>query len=109
MYLVYKNRFNVVKAYSVDIIAENVDYIDVFDISEDQIKTFKQSNVLAIKDSFEEAYNESLALQKNYEIIVRKSNPFKANWNNSDNKLEVCFTGFKKDEKNQDDYIYPMW
>lgn len=101
MYLVYVNRFNEVKAYSVDVIAENEEYIDVFDKDEGKIKTFKQANVLSIKDSYDDALDEALLRQVNYHPIERKRIPSRDNWNNREGKLEVCFTGFSKSDKEE--------
>ena len=101
MFLVYVNRFNEVKAYSVDVIAENEEYIDVFDKDEGKIKTFKQANVLSIKDSYDDALDEALLRQANYHPIERKRIPSRDNWNNREGKLEVCFTGFSKPDKEE--------
>lgn len=101
MFLVYVNRFNEVKAYSVDIIAENEDYIDVFDKDEGKIKTFKQTNVLSVKESYDAALDEALLRQANYQPLERKRIPSRDNWNNREGKLEVCFTGFSKSDKEE--------
>jgi len=101
MFLIYKNKLNEVKAYSVDVVAENDDYLDVFDKDADKIKTFKQSSIFSIENTFEEASNKAVTLQKDYQIIVKKRQPSKDNWNNREAKLEVCFTGFPKDEKTE--------
>ena len=104
MNLVYRNRFNEVKAYSVNVVAENNEYLDVFDKNADRIKTFKQSNVLSTEETFKEASDKAEALQNDYQIIERKissgkSMPSRDSWVNRENKFEVCFTGFAKDEK----------
>ena len=52
MFLIYKNKLNEVKAYSVDVVAENDDYLDVFDKDADKIKTFKQSSIFSIENTF---------------------------------------------------------
>lgn len=101
MFLVYVNRFNEVKAYSVDIIAENEDYIDVFDKDEGKIKTFKQTNVLSVKESYDAALDEALLKQANYQPLERKRIPSRDNWNNREGKFEVCFTGFSKLDKEE--------
>ena len=51
MFLTYKNRLNEVKAYAIDVVAENDDYLDVFDKNAERIKTFKKTNILS-KDLF---------------------------------------------------------
>mgnify|MGYP002529853577 CR=1 FL=1 len=104
MHLIYKNRFNEVKAYSVNVIAENDEYLDVFDRDADRIKTFKQSNILSRENTFEEASDKAETLQNDYQRIERKISsgkrmPSRDNWANRENKFEVCFTGFAKDEK----------
>lgn len=94
-YVVYLNRFNEVKAYKVEFIFEIGDYADVRDLISNKNKTFKRSNILSTHKNFEEAEKEALKVQKKYEIIPRR----KTDRSNVDNKLEVCFTGFSKKDK----------
>ena len=101
MFLTYKNRLNEVKAYAVDVVAENDDYLDVFDKDAERVKTFKKSNILSKENSFEGASIKAKILQKDYQIIERKRQPSRDNWKNQEGKFEVCFTGFPKAEKNE--------
>ena len=78
MFLTYKNRFNEVKEYDVDVVAENDDYLDVFDKDAERVKTFKKSNILSKENSFEEASIKAKILQKDYQIIERKRHPSRA-------------------------------
>jgi NAD-dependent DNA ligase len=101
MFLTYKNRFNEVKAYTVDVVAENDDYLDIFDKDAERVKTFKKSNLLSKEITFDEALNKAEILQKDYQIIERTRQSSRDNWNNLDGKFEVCFTGFPKAEKTE--------
>ncbi|MDC0620905.1 hypothetical protein OAP27_02345 [Candidatus Pseudothioglobus singularis] len=101
MFLVYKNRYNEVKAYTVDAIAQDETYLDVFDIQADRIKTFRKSNILSIEDKLEVAEFRAKLLQKDYQIIERKKRTANSKVNNIKGALEVCFTGFPKDEKSE--------
>jgi NAD-dependent DNA ligase len=101
MFLTYKNRFNEVKAYTVDVVAENDDYLDIFDKDAERVKTFKKSNLLSKESTFDEALNKAEILQKDYQIIERTRQSSRDNWNNLDGKFEVCFTGFPKAEKTE--------
>ena len=106
MYIVYKNRFNEVKAYSADVIAESEEYLDIFDKDAEKVKTFKQTNILSTEDSIEKALEKAKSLQNNYQIKARvegagKRMPSRDNWNNKEGKFEICFTGFSKEEKKE--------
>ncbi len=100
--LIYKNRFNKVKAYSVQLAGEGEDYFYVFDKKENQLKTFKKENILARSfDNISDAEKEAEILQKNYEIKKRRKGQPRGDRNNRESKLEVCFTGFKEDKKEE--------
>ena len=101
MFLVYKNRFNEVKPYSVEVIVEGDEYIDVFDNQEEKVKTFIKSNILSTNDNFEEATRKAKELQNNFTPIEQKRIPSRDNWNNREGKFEVCFTGFSKLDKEE--------
>ena len=106
MFLVYVNRFNEVKAYSVEIIASDENYLDVRDLYANRIKTFKHENILSEEDSMESAQSTAESLQPNFNIIKRgvstgKRMPSRDGWNNREGKFEVCFTGFKKAIKDE--------
>lgn len=96
-YLVYKNRFNEVKPYEVEVLHSHEQTLEVFDVIANKTKTFVNDNVLGEYRSFAEAERHAKLKQKNYEIIT----PVKvgANIGNHSYKPEVCFTGFKKAEK----------
>ena len=101
MFLVYKNRFNEVKPYSVEIIAESDEYIDIYDKEEDKVKTFKKINILSKNANFKEAIKKAEDLQENFVPIEKIKITSRDNWNNRDEKFEVCFTGFPKSDKEE--------
>ena len=94
-YVVYLNRFNEVKPYKIQFIFEVGDNADVRDLIENKNKTFKRSNILSVHKNLDEAKEEATKVQKNYEILPR----LKTERSNKENKLEVCFTGFSKNTK----------
>ena len=98
-YVVYLNRFNEVKPYKIEIIFEIGEDADVRDLIENKNKTFKRSNILSIHKNFEDAEKEAIEVQKSYKIKPR----FKTNkrFANPEDKLEVCFTGFSKKDKEE--------
>ena len=95
-YVVYLNRFNEVKPYKIEIIFEIGDNADVKDLVENKNKTFKRSNILSNHKNFNDAQLEAEKLQKNYKVIPRSK---KTDRSNPEKKLEVCFTGFSKKDK----------
>ena len=98
-FLVYKNRFNEVKSYEIEIIEINNSYTLVKELPSGLFKTFKNDNIITEthdKVVSEEAAN---AAQKEYQIISRKLSG--RNYINYDNDLEVCFTGFKAKDKKE--------
>ena len=98
-FLVYLNRFNEVKPLEVEVIEQGDEYIDVKDLREDKVKTLKVSGVLSTHSSFDGAITEATSQQSNYEVIPRnKTGKVFANTNQ---KFEVCFTGFPKAEKQE--------
>ena len=106
MYIVYKNKYNEVKPYSLEVRAENEEYIDAIDLKENRFKTFKISNILLTLDTFEDAESEAANLQKNYTPLTRTKSsgnrmPSRDNWNNKEGLFEVCFTGFPAQEKKE--------
>tara|TARA_B100001029_G_C14804303_1_gene308797 strand:- start:16 stop:501 length:486 start_codon:yes stop_codon:yes gene_type:complete len=94
-YVVYLNRFNEVKPYKIKIIFVIGDIVDVKDLVENKNKTFKRSNILSNHKNFNDAQKEAEKLQKNYKLIPRQ----KTDRSNPEKKLEVCFTGFSKKDK----------
>ena len=94
-FVVYLNRFNEVKPYKIQFIFEVGDNADVRDLIENKNKTFKRSNILSMHKSFDDAKAEAIKVQKNYKILPR----LKTERSNTENKLEVCFTGFSKNVK----------
>ena len=97
IFVVYINRFNEVKPYKIEIIFEVGDNTDVRDLIENKNKTFKRSNILSKHKNFEDAVKEALKIQKLHKIIPRNKTDKK--FANPDKKLEVCFTGFSKKDK----------
>ena len=98
-FVVYLNRFNEVKPYKIEIIFEVGDNADVRDLVENKNKTFKRSNILSKHKNFEDAVKEALKIQKLHKIIPRNKTDKK--FANPDKKLEVCFTGFSKKDKEE--------
>ena len=96
-YVVYINRFNEVKPYKIQFIFEIGDNADVRDLKENKNKTFKRSNILSVHKSFDDAKEEAFKIQKLHKIIPRNKTDKK--FANPDKKLEVCFTGFSKKDK----------
>ena len=96
-FVVYINRFNEVKPYKINIIFEVGDNADVRDLIENKNKTFKKLNILSKHKNFEDAVKEALKIQKLHKIIPRNKTDKK--FANPDRKLEVCFTGFSKKDK----------
>ena len=96
-YLVYINRFNEVKAYSVEAIAQSYEYLSVLDTVEQKAKSFKLANILFEANSMDEATQKAAELQSQYEIIPR--NKTGKTFANPEHLFEVCFTGFSKNEK----------
>ena len=98
-YLVYKNRFNEVKPYEIEILVSLGQTLEVFDVIAQKDKTFVKDNILGEYASFAEAKNQSILKQKKYEVKT----PVKigANMGNPLAKPELCFTGFKKAEKTE--------
>ena len=94
-YVVYLNRFNEVKPYKIKIIFVIGDIVDVKDLVENKNKTFKRSNILSNHKNFNDAQKEAEKLQKKYKLIPRQ----KTDRSNPEKKLEVCFTGFSKKDK----------
>ena len=99
MFLIYKNIYNEVKAYAVETIAQDEDYLDIFDIEADRFKTFKKTNILSTEETIDIAKFKAKLLQKDFEIIARKKRSLKTKTGNQKGNLEVCFTGFSKAEK----------
>ncbi len=96
-YLVYVNRFNEVKAYSVEAIAQSTEYLSILDTAEQKAKSFKLANILHEAKSLDEANRKASELQSQFEIIPR--NKTGKTFANVDKLFEVCFTGFPKTEK----------
>ncbi len=106
LYVVYKNVANEVKAYAIVVKRAYSKYYYVLDVTDDCRKTFIQTSVLETADSFERAEQRAKILQADY--LVR--NPRERTKTNGmrgvsrqrrkqAGQIEVCFTGFKEDEK----------
>ena len=65
-FLVYKNRFDEVKPYEVELLFSNAETLEVFDIVEAKDKTFLKKNILGEYKSFAEAKHHSEEKQKDY-------------------------------------------
>jgi len=99
IFLIYKNRFNEVKPYEVEILNTNDQTTLVLDIVGDKPKTFKTEHVLSEHSSFEDASVAANKAQGRFTIIPRnKTGRVLAN---REGKIEVCFTGFKKADKEE--------
>jgi len=98
-YLVYKNRFNEVKPYEVHILETTSSTYEVLDLNAGYEKTFNKDNLLGTFPTFEQATSFARNEQKKYSVHVPKK--IGANFGNPENKMEICFTGFKKADKAQ--------
>lgn len=100
----YRNRFNEVKAYEVELIEVFEKSVEVFDLREDKAKTFKKENIHSVYLNFVSALNAAKRIQNNYPLIPR-SGPHKLSLEeykkryNKEGKIEICFTGFSKGRK----------
>ena len=100
MIIIYKNRYNEVKAYALELVRESEDRFDAAQTDTGQIKTFIKENILADGfASFVSADKEAKKLQKDYQLIFPKRMPSRDGWNNKEGKFEVCFTGFREPDK----------
>lgn len=88
-YILYVNGKGEVKPYFLEDVSETDIYIQA--IHDGKLKTFRQDRVIFEGDGFESLEQEVETLLKAGEIIVKEP---KAN-----TLLEVCFTGFLKNEK----------
>ena len=99
LFLTYVNRFNEVKAYEVELIAEDTEFLSVLDVKENRAKSFKKSNIIGKSMNLAEAEQHAQQMQNKYEIIPK--NKTGKTFANPEKKFEVCFTGFPKTEKEQ--------
>lgn len=99
-FIVYKNRYNEVKAYAIEYIRDHTDRFDAKLKDTGRIKTFVYDRILAEGfATFETADREAIILQKDYELDLPVRMPARDGWNNPEGKFEVCFTGFRKADK----------
>ena len=96
-FFVYKNRFNEVKPYEVEVILSAKKSMEVFDVREGKDKTFIKLNILTEAKTFEKASKLAKIEQAKYSI--RTPNRIGTNMGNIHGKPELCFTGFKKPDK----------
>ena len=96
-FLVYRNRFNEVKPYRVEVIEADDQAALVWDRDANKSKTFLVRSILAKCDSWDDAHSTATKLQRKYAVIPR--NPTGRTYANPDRKFEVCFTGFAKADK----------
>lgn len=100
-YFVYLNRYGEVKPYRLRVDYEGDDYLEVYDYDEKKSKTFKINNILSTEKSYEEAQLEASVQQNDYEYKPPVRTPSRDNWNNKEEKFEVCFTGFTASDKSE--------
>ncbi|WP_421196111.1 hypothetical protein [Aeromonas enteropelogenes] len=88
-YILYVNAKGEVKPYTLEDISENETYLQA--IHDGKLKTFRQDRIIFEGDSLASLEREIDGLLKTGDIIVQeqKTKPL----------LEVCFTGFPKNEK----------
>ena len=99
LFLVYKNRFDEVKPYQVVVLGKDDEELDVYDLEEERVKTFKADNILSSCSSYNEAIEVALQQQEKFEIKPR--NKTARTSANREKLLEVCFTGFPKAQKEE--------
>ena len=92
-FLVYRNRYNEVKGYSVEVHWTEDGRIDVWDLVENRHKTFLEENILEEIGSLDEAISRASVLQQDYVVRERTA---RGQFSNTQGKIEVCFTGFSK-------------
>ena len=97
-FLVYRNRFNEVKGYSVEIHAAEDGKMDVWDLVDDRHKTFLEENVLEEVGSLDDGISRADTLQKDYVVKERTAI---GQFTNTQGKIEVCFTGSSKADKEE--------
>lgn len=97
--IVYKNRFDEVKAYRVSLRAKTDQYQYVFDLLDNKPKTFSLNNILLIAVNHSSANYEAALLQKQYTVKPRPKKGTGPLRRNSLGEFEVCFTGFSRVEK----------
>lgn len=104
-YLIYRNRFNEVKCYDVEVVETGETYTRVRDRNEGYAKTFRNENIISSETDLIVATQLAEKIQEQYQLIprpeVRRLDPDYRQKYNLDGKLEVCFTGFKRTVKNQ--------
>lgn len=104
-FIVYRNRFNEVKCYHVEILEIGDTYTQARDCNVGYVKTFKNESIISCETDTHVATQLAQNIQTQYKLIprpeVRKLDPEYRKKYNLDNKLEVCFTGFKKAVKSE--------
>jgi NAD-dependent DNA ligase len=98
-FLVYRNRFNEVSGLAVEVIAESEEYLDCFDQQNEKFKTLKCVSIISSETSLEKAIENAKVRQSDFEILPR--NKTGKTYSNPDGKLQVCFTGFPRAEKQE--------
>ena len=98
-FLVYRNRFNEVSGLAVQVIAETKEYLDCYDQQNEKFKTLKCTSIISSEPSLEKAIENAKLRQSDFEILPR--NKTGKTYSNPDGKLQVCFTGFPKAEKQE--------
>ena len=97
-FLVYRNRYNEVKGYSVEVHWTEDGRIDVWDLGENRHKTFLEENILEEIGSLDEAISRASVLQQDYVVRERTA---RGQFSNTQGKIEVCFTGFSKADREE--------
>lgn len=109
IFMVYKNRYNEVKPYEIEILSISDDRIKANDIKMGKEKSFILSSIISINESYVEAKENAEKKQKKYTLKPRPENKPKLEKRkveslNIDNKLlgkKVVFTGtFEEPRKN---------
>lgn len=102
-YMVYRNRFNEVKPFTLIIFESSETHLKVRDLLSGQVKTLRQDRVIEVCNSLTDATRRAGEEQINYTAILRPENKSSAEdyskIYNFNKDFEVCFTGFKKSEK----------
>lgn len=110
LYFVYINAKGVIAAYELANVKYNGDYIQGYCPTEGAFRTFKKDRFIKFLDSFEDAIEylnkvvPTLDINKN-EWVKTKSrhhyDSFNLNKPDFNDTFEVCFTGFKKTDKDR--------
>ena len=108
IYIVYRNRFDEVKAYKLKLIGQSADeiYTYAYDVIEEKPKTFVTNNIISHNANKEEAEKTAKKEQEKFtpktrNVTIGGLENFTDRKGNKEGKREVLFTGFSSLDKNK--------